>query len=214
MGGKNFCVSYYTPRDISVAHEIGQSVMIDNGAYSAWTKDIKLSWVDYHSFCDRWLDYQTTWAVIPDMIDGGQRENDRLVKEWPHKDRGAPVWHLDESIFRLQSLCSNFYRVCFGSSGVYMDVGSDVWYHRIAEAFDAITDGSGRLGNWIHMMRGLSQAGGEFPFSSADSANVARNFNRGNGKMKCPEEMAREIDSVQCPPRWHRKTNKRFEYNA
>ena len=49
------------------------------------------------------------------------------------------------------------------------------------------------------MLRGLSLGGTKYPFASADSVNVARNF---KGANKCPEIMARKIDSMQNPIRW------------
>jgi hypothetical protein len=52
------------------------------------------------------------------------------------------------------------------------------------------------------MLRGLAQAGKHYPFASADSVNVARNF---KDKPQCPELMARKIDSVQCPVRWEKQ---------
>ena len=53
---------------------------------------------------------------------------------------------------------------------------------------------------WIHMLRGLAQAGKRWPFASADSVNVARNFKNGSGR-DC-EKMAREIDAIQTPVKW------------
>ena len=44
-------------------------------------------------------------------------------------------------------------------------------------------------------------AGKRWPFASADSVNVARNF-KDKGKYKDPEKMARAIDSVQTPVLW------------
>jgi len=55
---------------------------------------------------------------------------------------------------------------------------------------------------WIHMLRGLSLSGDKWPFASADSVNVARNF---SDQKMCPERMARRIDSVQCPIVWHQR---------
>jgi hypothetical protein len=50
------------------------------------------------------------------------------------------------------------------------------------------------------MLRGLSLSGTKYPFASADSANVARNFKTSN---RCPEKMARKIDSMQNPIKWN-----------
>ena len=52
------------------------------------------------------------------------------------------------------------------------------------------------------MLRGLAQSGKGWPFASADSVNVARNY---KDKKTCPEKMARAIDSVQCPIKWEHK---------
>jgi hypothetical protein len=35
MTGKHFCVSHAHPQDVERAHKIGQSVMLDNGAFSS-----------------------------------------------------------------------------------------------------------------------------------------------------------------------------------
>ena len=53
-------------------------------------------------------------------------------------------------------------------------------------------------------MRGLSLAGDQWPFASADSTNVARNF-KNKQQQCCPERMARRIDSIQCPLNWNIK---------
>lgn len=49
------------------------------------------------------------------------------------------------------------------------------------------------------MLRGLALSGDRWPFASADSVNVARNFKDGN---VCPERMARRIDAIRCPIKW------------
>jgi hypothetical protein len=54
---------------------------------------------------------------------------------------------------------------------------------------------------WVHMLRGVALAGDRWPFASADSVNVARNF-KNKGEEVCPERMARRIDAVQTPVRW------------
>jgi hypothetical protein len=51
------------------------------------------------------------------------------------------------------------------------------------------------------MMRGLALCGDIYPFASADSTNVARNF-KNKGSETCPERMARRIDSIQTPLKW------------
>jgi hypothetical protein len=197
LGGRSFCVSFGDPRDIIPCHEIGESVMLDNGAYMAWTRGHKLNWMEYYKWCEAWLEYRTTWAVIPDVIDGTSEENDRLIDQWPHGDRGAPVWHLHESLDRLRTLCVMWPRVCFGSSGAFSTVGTDAWHRRIIAAFNAIAP-NGRVPVWVHMMRGLAFCGSQYPFASADSTNIAKHHKEPNNGI----EMVHDIDTRQCPGRW------------
>ena len=53
----------------------------------------------------------------PDVIDGDEASNDELLLAWPKELRGVPVWHLHESLERLQRLASEWPTVAFGSSG-------------------------------------------------------------------------------------------------
>tara|TARA_R110001632_G_scaffold215943_1_gene343272 strand:+ start:506 stop:700 length:195 start_codon:yes stop_codon:yes gene_type:complete len=59
--------------------------------------------------------------MMPDVIDGGEKENDKLLKEWPKelKGCGVPVWHMNESDERFIRLCSEYDRVAIGSCGEY-----------------------------------------------------------------------------------------------
>lgn len=119
LAGCHFCVSFERPDQIRQAHELGQTVMLDNGAFSAWNRGAATDWGGYYAWCDEWLDYPATWAVIPDVIDGTCEANDALVAQWPHEQRGAPVWHMHEPINRLLALSDSWSRVCIGSSGEY-----------------------------------------------------------------------------------------------
>lgn len=207
LAGRHFCVSFANPQDIEVVHEIGQSVMLDNGAFSFWRGTGSApNWKAYYDWAESWLDYPTTWAVIPDVIDGGEGDNDRLLVEWWQRrlPKGAPVWHLHEPLDRLRRLVAGYEKVCFGSSGVYSKPSSDAWRSRVSDAFDVISDEQGRV-PWIHMLRGLGQAGDIFPFASADSANAARNSAGSKHRRRKPiGSMVAGIDAVQCPGRWVR----------
>jgi hypothetical protein len=206
LAGRHFCVSYAEPRDVEVCHEIGQSVMLDNGAFTFWKTGRPTDRNGYYAWCDTWLEHWTTWAVIPDVIDGAEAENDRLIAEWPFGDRGAPVWHMHESIDRLRFLTSEWPLVCIGSSGDYATIGTPAWRGRMAEAMDNTCSLGGVPFTRLHMLRGLGFAGGPYPFFSADSTNVARNHagtNSGRAK-KSALRMAAEIDARQTPARWLR----------
>ena len=196
--GRNFCVSYADPRDLECCLRIGQSLMLDNGAYSAWRRGYVPDWSGYYEWCAPLLEYRTIWAVIPDVIDGGEEENDALLAEWPHGKRGAPVWHLHEPIDRLLRLASEWPRVCLGSSGEYATVDDADWRRRMVVAMNALC-GDGPPPCWLHMLRGLRLAGSDYPFASADSVNVARNY---KDTQRDVRRMADEIDGRQCPARW------------
>ena len=198
LAGKCFCVSHARPDQVEIVHQIGQSVMLDNGAFSKFTKDKPTDWPAYYDWCDRWLDYPTTWAVIPDVIDAGSQEQDALIREWPHGQRGAPVWHSDEPIERLLRLCDEWPRVCIGSTGEHWRVLSDPWRARIDGAFNALARRHKRM-PWLHMLRGMQLAGMEWPFASVDSTDVAQNHNRPQNTARA---MADRWDAAQCPANW------------
>lgn len=198
LRGRHFCVSHADPRDVARCHELGQSVMLDNGAFSQWRRGAPTNWPGYYAWADRWLDYPTTWAVIPDVIGGTDEQNDALISEWPHGDRGAPVWHLHSPIDRLLRLTSAWPLVCVGSSGQFATVGSPEWERRMDEAFNALSRKNTRTPR-THMLRGLSCSGKRWPFYSVDSTNIARNHNRpGN----TPLAMADKWDGIQCAAGW------------
>ena len=136
--GRHYCVSHANPQDIKRAHEYGQSVMLDNGAFTKWKSGKATDWKAYYEWCDLWLDYPTTWAVIPDDIEGDASIQDELITHWPHGDRGAPVWHMHEPVERMLMLLDNWPKICFGSSSQYAIVGSVDWRRRIDHAFDEI----------------------------------------------------------------------------
>ena len=91
-------------------------VMLDNGAFPAWTKGKPVDWPGFVAWAKPYLEHQTTWAVIPDVIDGTEEDNDCLIAWLFNHDRevwrkSAPVWHMHESIDRLKRLCAGFPRV-------------------------------------------------------------------------------------------------------
>lgn len=194
---------------IDVTHQIGQSVMLDNGAFTLWRRNPRIErwpWDAYYAWVLPWLDFPTTWCVIPDVIGGTEAENDRLLAEWFARQgsfrQAAPVWHLHESLSRLDRLVRGFERVCFGSSGEYSTIGNVRWNNRMNDVFNHICRGSGRPPCWIHMLRGMSLAGSDYPFASVDSSDIGRNHNR---EQNNPKEMAMRWDAVQCPGRWNPK---------
>lgn len=197
MAGRNFCVSFASPSDAKTCLAIGQSVMFDNGAFSAYTKGKPFEPQKYYLWLEDKIGHPH-WAVIPDVIGGNEHQQRSLLLSWPYCKRlGVPVWHLNMEISYLLYLIDHYDKVCFGSAGEYWQVGSDKWERRIDAAFNALSY-NGQI-PWVHMLRGLSQAGRHWPFASADSTNVARNY---KDYKTCPEKMASRIDRTQCPVGW------------
>lgn len=191
LAGRNLLVSHAYPRHIRMAHEIGQTVMLDNGAFSVWRSGTAADWEGYYEWCDEWLNCPTTWAILPDVIDGGADAQDALIEDWPHGDRGAPVWHMDEDIDRLSRLVHEWPRVCIGSTGQYATVGSDEWHTRMTIAFNML--GRMRRMPWVHGLR-MQGVGHLYPFGSVDSADIARNQNRPQNTIP---KMAERWDRIQ-----------------
>jgi hypothetical protein len=186
--------------------------MLDNGAFSIWKSGRT---IDFAAFA-KWVEPRIGhphWAVVPDAIGGEVADNLKLIAEWPHRrDCSCVVWHMDEPIGHLLALAQmGFGRIAFGSTERYDPVGCDAWARRADEAFNALSK-AGPL-PWVHMMRGLSLCGDRWPFASADSTNVARNF-KNIGERVCPERMARRIDAVQCPTQWTLQHEQQDMFNA
>lgn len=198
LAGRHFCVSFAAPADVARCHQIGQSVMLDNGAFSLWRAGKKTDWPGYYAWADKWLDHPTTWAVIPDVIGGADEDNDDLIRQWPHGEKGAPVWHMHSPIDRLLRLVAEHPRVCIGSSAQYEIVLSERWERRMDNAFNALARRNARL-PWLHMLRGMACSGMRWPFASVDSTDIARNHNR---PQNTPRAMADRWDSIQSPGRW------------
>lgn len=198
MAGRNFCVSYAEPRDLEVCMRIGQSVMLDNGAFSVKTRGAAFDIFGFYEWVEPHLTHPH-WAVVPDVIDGDVEEQRAMVKTWPYrKSLGLPVWHLGLPIAYLLELCEVWERVCFGSTAQYWRLGTEAWCRRMDEAFNALTRTFGRL-PWIHGLRMLGQSSGPWPLASADSVNVARNF---KDSYRCANCMAQRIDATNPPTRW------------
>ena len=198
MAGAHFCVSFAAPSQVKLCHQLGQSVMLDNGAFSVWKRGIAPDWAGYYAFCDEWLDHPTTWAVIPDVIVGDEADNDALIKQWAFGERGAPVWHMHESVDRLLALLDVHPLVCFGSSGAFAEVMSEPWQRRMDEAWREVDKRHTRTPD-THMLRGLQLIRQRWPFARVDSTDIARNHNRaGNTASK----MRARWDAGQCPPRF------------
>lgn len=215
VGAGHAFVSHANPAQLAVAAEVCQSFAIDNGAFSAWKAGRPVA--DWRSFYD-WaaackLIPSCDFAVVPDVIDGGEADNDALLAEWPlPRWFGAPVWHMHESLARLERLASTWPRVCIGSSGEFATIGTAAWWGQMARAMRVVCNDDGQPMVKLHGLRMLDPViFSRLPFASADSTNIGRNVGidqtwRGNymppNKEMRAQVMRARIEAHNAPARW------------
>ena len=209
------CVPFPDPRNLGLVASVCQSFMIDNGAFTAWKQGKPITdWAPFYEWAAQCkLIPSCDFAVIPDVIDGSDADNDALLAEWPlPKWFGAPVWHLGSSFDRLERLASSWPRICLGSSGEFANIGTVAWWGRMAQAMRVVCDDDGRPMVRMHGLRMLDPAiFTNLPFASADSTNIAKNIGidqAWRGTYTPPTKEARaqvmraRTEAYNAPARW------------
>ena len=174
--GRHALVPFSYPEDIAVVAEACQSFVLDNGAFTAWTQGLTVDFKAYTEWVRVWHRHPGfDWALIPDVIDGDESQNDFLLADWPDDLEGVPVWHLHESLDRLETLSHRYRVVALGSSGRWRSPGTADWWARMNAAMGAVCD-KGRPRCKLHGLRMLDPAiFSQLPLSSADSTNASVN---------------------------------------
>ena len=176
MTGRNILIPFPSQDDLEIAMEVAQSVIFDNGAFTIWKQGGQLDVDGYTTWCKKWHKHpRFEWALIPDVIDGTDEDNDAMLRDWDSNIAGVPVYHLHEKIDRLVRLAVDYNIVALGSSGVWSNPGSPGWWTRIATIMDAICDEEGRPMCKLHGLRMLNPKLFGIPLYSADSTNAGRN---------------------------------------
>lgn len=175
--GRHALVPFSYPDDIAIVADVAQSFVLDNGAFTAWKGGVAVDVPGYIGWCRQWNKHPGfDWALIPDVIDGDEAQNDALVWAWPPDIEGVPVWHMHESLDRLRVLCRSWRVVALGSSGQYKTPGTAAWWTRMADAMSVACDDEGRPRCKLHGLRMLDpEIFSRLPLSSADSTNAAVN---------------------------------------
>ena len=177
---RHACVSFAYRQQTELAFTIAQTVMLDNGAFTEWKKGGAVDFAAYAEWVREWQQHPAfDFALIPDVIDGGEEENDALLDAWQDWGipSGVPVWHMHESLERLARLANDYPRVALGSSGAFSEIGTGAWWDRMADAMGVACDDQGRPLTRLHGLRMLSPTVfSHIPLASADSTNVARNI--------------------------------------
>ena len=208
-------VSFSSAQQLDLAVAVCQSFALDNGAFGAWRAGRPIAdWAAFYAWasaCHRIP--SCDFAVIPDVIDGDEAANDALLAEWPlPRWFGAPVWHMHESLGRLERMVRDWPRVCIGSSGDFAVIKTERWWARMAQAMRVACDSEGRPFARLHGLRMLDpEVFTRLPFSSVDSTNIGRNIGidqawTGSYQPRTKEGrafvMRERIESHNAPARW------------
>ena len=125
-----------------------------------------------------------------------------MLASWPRHalgyDNACAVFHLHMPLTHLHFLCNAYPKVALGSSAEYWDVGSPLWCGRMDEIFNALARRETKM-PWIHGLRMLGQMDGGWPFASADSVNVGRNFKTRDIPA---ETLAAKLDAKNPSAKW------------
>lgn len=221
LTGRHAMVSFRHPDQLPLAAEVCQSFALDNGAFSCWRAgDGEVDVPAYLAWVREWERHPGfDWCLIPDVIDGDEADNDRMLAAWfaAGGRGGVPVWHLHESFDRLERLCNAYPRVALGSSGIWQDPGTDGWWDRMNDAM-AVVCPDGRPRCKLHGLRMLDPTiFSALPMASADSCNVARNIGidsrwdghmylRGLCKADRAKVMAARIEAHAAASTWSPRT--------
>lgn len=175
--GRHALVPFSYPEDIAIVADVCQSFCLDNGAFTAWKKGGAVDVNGYMKWVLEWYRHPGfDFALIPDVIDGTEKDNDEMLRAWPKALPGVPVWHMHEPIARLSWLARSYRMVALGSSGEFSTPGTSDWWGRMNMALKAICDDKGRPICKLHGLRMLDpQVFTKLPLSSADSTNAAVN---------------------------------------
>ena len=188
--GRHALISFAYPQQIALVTKHAHSFAMDNGAFSAWQQGITVDWAEYAKWVEEYQQHPSfDMALIPDVIDGDEKANDELIAWWsglPMAHPGVPVWHMHESMERLERLVSGrrlYPVVAIGSSGEYATPATQRWWQRIGEAMDHACDKNGRP---LCRLWGLRQMDpiifSSVPYSFVDSANISRNAGIDKGR--------------------------------
>lgn len=187
VSGAGAFVSYARPDQINLCLKKADKLGLDNGAFSAWKRGLKIDWIEFYKWLMKYYFHEKVeFFIIPDDIEGNEQDNKNLILSVPSmfKEKAVPVWHLHESFDYLNWLCENFERVAFGSSGEFATIRTVAWHRRMTESFELLYKRNHKTK--IHGLRMLDgRVLGNYPLQSADRTNLACNVPK--YKVKYPQ---------------------------
>lgn len=177
LAGRHGLVPFDYQQHLPVVAEVCKSFVFDNSAFTKWKQGGVVDVDGYGRWVDEWHRHPGfAWALIPDVIDGDEAANDAMLRAWPRRLPGVPVWHMHESLGRLDKLVSEWPIVALGSSGEWPTPGTKSWWGRMGSTMLVACDSTGRPRAKLHGLRMLStKIFPRLPLASADSTNASRN---------------------------------------
>ena len=180
-------VSYARPEQIRKIAALCRSLVLDNGAFTFYMRGVKADkahWSGYYALLLAWFS-RICWFIIPDVIGGTEEENDALIAQVPTMfiSKGVPVWHSNESLERLERLCSQFERVAIGLIKEHKPATSN----KATQVLDMVFDFVYVQKQFKTKLHGLAMLDGrvigKYPFATADSSFVATNVPKTKTQM-------------------------------
>jgi hypothetical protein len=198
---RHVLISFAYKEHLEAAAEFASSFVLDNGAFTIWKKGGKLDIDGYINWCYQWHKHPSfDWCIIPDKIEGCEKENNELIADFPKDINGVPVWHFYESLEKLKWLTETYQKICIAPNGgpnnIYSKLGTTHFWSRIAQAMNILCDAEGKPKVKIHGLRLLNpELFRHIPLSSADSTNAVQNRNTADrfGMYKPASESQRAI---------------------
>lgn len=180
LTGRNCLIPFPNPQDFKRGVEVCSKIIVDNGAFTLWRKGGVIEWAKYYEWLQPMKD-NIEFYFIPDVIDGTEEENDALIADYFKRgeSKGVPIWHVNESLERLERLMNSFDYIAIGSAGEYQELGTFKWHRRMNDVMKVVCDEEGTPKVKIHMLRCLNpKIFTRYPFYSGDSTGLAQNHSR------------------------------------
>lgn len=182
--GRHALISFAYPQQIDFVAKHAHSFVLDNGAFTAWENGSEVNWADYAKWVEQYQQHPGfDMCLIPDKIDGNEAENDELLAWWDGLimvTPGVPVWHMHESLERLERLVSGrrmYPTVAIGSSGEFSEIATKRWWSRMSEAMERACNADGKP---LCRLWGLRQMNpivfSHVPYSFVDSSRIVRSI--------------------------------------
>jgi len=173
-------VSYAHQDQLDIALQWCRGIGLDNGAFSAWRKSSEFDFDGFMAWAQYYYRHPAiSMIVAPDVIDGTEGDNDELLSAAIGMLPAAPwvpVWHMHESLGRLNSLCQKFRAVAIGSSGEFAELRTRIWWERMTEAMQVACDAEGYPRCNLHGLRQMDPTiFSHVPYSTVDSTQAGQN---------------------------------------